>query len=232
LTHRTLIVNPNASRVTELQIADVEARLQPVETLRTEGRGHAMELARRAVGEEVWALGGDGVVNEVLNGLRSGATLGIVPAGGTNVLARGLGARERRISVGRVNGRRFAFAAGIGVDSEVVRELDADRGGRRASDVRYARAVAGKLLRGYEPRLEVVGMGRAAILFVSNNAVFTYAGPLALRFSPRARYELGLDVAAPRRVTALSSATLVGRVLAGKGVAGSNVLAGHDLDRV
>jgi diacylglycerol kinase family enzyme len=235
LTRRTLIVNPHASRVTEQRIAEVEARLGPDETLRTERRGHATELARVAVGDEVWVLGGDGAVNEVLNGLRPGAALGVIPAGGANVVARSLGARERRITVARVNGRRFAFSAGIGVDSDVVRELETKQraaSGHRSTNVEYARAVVSNLLRGYETRLEVVGMGRAASVFVSNNAIFTYAGPLPLRFTPAARFELGLDVAAPVRMRARSSAWLAMRVLAGRGLAGDGVLAGHDLDRI
>jgi len=117
-----------------------------------------------------------------------------------------------------------------------VRELETERraySGRRSSDVEYARAVAGRLLRGYEPRLEVVGSGRAATVFVSNDAVYTYAGRLPLRFMPDARFELGLDFAAPVRVTALSSAALFARVLIGRGLAGaSGVLSGHDLDRI
>jgi diacylglycerol kinase family enzyme len=233
---RTLIVNPNASRVTEQRIAEVEDRVRPVEILRTEHRGHATELARDAAGHEVWVLGGDGVVNEALNGIRDGVALGIVPAGGANVVARALGARERRISVGRVNGRRFAFAAGIGVDSEVVRELETQRRaqtGRRSSDLQYARAVASRLLRNYDARLEVVGYGRAAVVFVSNDAVFTYAGPVPLRFLPDARFELGLDFAAPVRMTPLSSAGLLTRVLAGRSMAGARgVLSDHDVDRV
>jgi diacylglycerol kinase family enzyme len=236
LSRRTLIVNPNASRMSDERIAEVEARLRPLETLRTERRGHATELACGAAGDEIWVLGGDGVANEVLNGIREGTSLGVIPAGGANVLARSLGTRERRISVGRVNGRRFAFAAGIGVDSDVVRELETERrasSGRRASDLEYARAVAGRLLRGYEPRLEVVGQGRAATVFVSNSDVFTYAGPLPLRFMPAARYELGLDFAASMRVTASSSALLFARVLAGRGMPGAaGVLSGHDLDRI
>ena len=233
---RSLIVNPHASRVTEERIADVEACLQPVETLRTERRGHAIELARRAAGAEVWVLGGDGVLNEALNGIRDGVALGVIPAGGANVVARSLEARERRISVGRVNGRRFAFAAGIGVDSDVVRELETEqraRSGRRSSDLQYARAVARRLLRGYEPRLEIVGSGRAAIVFVQNGTVFTYAGRLPLRFLADARFELGLDFAAPVRVTARSSARLLARVLAGRGMAVvPGVLSGHDVDRI
>jgi diacylglycerol kinase family enzyme len=236
MSRRTLIVNPHASRVTDERIAEVEARLRPVETLRTERRGHATELARGAAGAEVWVLGGDGVVNEALNGIRDRVALGVIPAGGANVLARSLRARERRISVGRVNGRRFAFAAGIGVDSEVVRELETEqraRSGRRSSDLQYARAVAGRLVRGYEPRLEVRGLGRAAIVFVSNHAVFTYAGPVPLRVAPAARFELGLDVVAPQQIGPGALARLLPRLAMGRGLAGARgVLSGHDLDRI
>ena len=73
-----------------------------------------------------------------------------------------------------MNGRRFGFAAGIGVDSEAVRELDTikrARDGRRPGDLAYARVVARRLLGGYEPRLEVEGLGRAALVFVSNDSV-------------------------------------------------------------
>jgi diacylglycerol kinase family enzyme len=230
---RTLIVNPGASRVTEERIAEVEARLRPDETMRTERRGHATELARIAAGDEVWVLGGDGVVNEVLNGLRVGAALGIVPAGHTNVLARALG-RSRRITVGRVNGRRFAFSAGIGVDSEAVRAMETEkrvRDGRRPGDLAYAAEITRRLMRGYEPRLEVVGMGKAAIAFVANDAVYTYAGPLPLRFAPKARFELGLDLVAPERVTPASAALLAARLVIGRGLAGAaGVMFGHDLD--
>jgi diacylglycerol kinase family enzyme len=240
----TLIVNPFASRVTEERVRAVEARLRAVETLLTERRGHASELAAGAAGDAVFVFGGDGVVNEVLNGLRAGKPLGVVPGGHTNVLARALGVpsdpaaarRERRISLGRVNGRRFAFSAGIGVDSEAVRELDTIqrvRDGRRPSDVAYARIVARRLLGGYEPRLELEGLGRAALLFVSNDAVFSYAGPMPLRFSPEARFELGLDVTAPERAGALMSLRLAVRLAIGRGLAGApGVLAQHDVDRV
>jgi diacylglycerol kinase family enzyme len=240
----TLIVNPFASRVTEERVRAVEVRLGAIETLLTGCRGHATELAAEAAGDAVFVFGGDGVVNEALNGLPARKPLGIVPGGHTNVLARALGVprdpaaatRGRRISVGRVNGRRFAFAAGIGVDSEAVRELDTiqrGRDGRRPGDLAYARVVARRLLDGYEPRLEVEGLGRAALLFVSNDSVFSYAGRVPLRFSPEARFELGLDVTAPERAGALTSLRLAGRLALGRGLAGApGVLAQHDVDSV
>jgi diacylglycerol kinase family enzyme len=240
----TLIVNPFASRVSEERVRAVEERLDVVETVLTERRGHASELAARAAGDAVFVFGGDGVVNETLNGLPAGKALGIVPGGYTNVLARALGVpqdpaaatRVRRISLGRVNGRRFAFSSGIGVDSEAVRELDTikrGRDGRRPGDLAYARVVARRLLRGYGQRLELEGLGRAALLFVSNDAVFSYAGPVPLRFSPDARFELGLDVVAPQQAGTMTALRLAGRLAVGRGLVGAaGVLALHDVDRL
>jgi diacylglycerol kinase family enzyme len=240
----SLIVNPYATSVSEERVRWVEERLGDVETLLTERRGHATELAAAATGDTVFAYGGDGLVNEVLNGLPAGKPLGIVRGGHTNVLARALGVpqdpavamRERRISLGRVNGRRFGFAAGIGVDSEAVRELDTvkrTRDGRRPGDLAYARVVARRLFGGYEPRLEVEGLGRAALVFVSNDSVYSYAGPLALRFSPEARFELGLDVVAPARADRLQAMRLAGRLAVGRGLEGApGVHALHDADRL
>jgi diacylglycerol kinase family enzyme len=239
----TLIVNPFASRVTEGRVRELEGRLDVIETLLTERRGHATELAAAAAGDAVFVFGGDGVVNEVVNGLPAGTPLGIVAGGYTNVLARALGVptdpakavRRRRISVGRANGRRFAFSAGIGVDSEAVRELETRRraDGRRRGDLAYAGVIAARLAKGYEPRLEIEGLGRAALLFVSNDAVFTYAGPRPFRFSPEARFELGLDVVALERAGILSSLRFAGRLFTGRGLVGlPGVLHAHDVDSI
>jgi diacylglycerol kinase family enzyme len=240
----TLIVNPFASRVTEEQVRAFEARLATVETLLTERKGHATELAAQAQGDAVFVYGGDGVVNEVLNGLREGVPIGLVPGGHTNVLARALGVprdpadavRRRQISLGRVNGRRFAFSSGIGVDSETVRELETMKrhsDGRRRGDLAYARVAARRLVRGYEPRLEIEGLGRAGLVFVSNDAVFTYAGPRPFRLSPEARFELGLDLVAPERAGPGASLRYVTRLLAGRGLAGlPGVLHAHDVDLI
>ena len=134
----TLIVNPYASSVTEEAVRAVERELAAayeLETVLTERRGHAIEFARDAATETIFSFGGDGVANEVLNCVSGDRTLGFVPGGGTNVLPRALGlprdavetarrlpaATPRRISLGRANGRRFAFSAGIGLDSQSVR---------------------------------------------------------------------------------------------------------------
>jgi diacylglycerol kinase family enzyme len=252
-----LIVNPFASAVTEERLGAIERELRrtaELTVLLTESRSHATELAR-GVGDAdtVVVYGGDGLLNEVLNGLDGTVPVGVVPGGRTNVVARALGlpidpveaarrlpgARERRISLGRVNGRRFAFAAGIGFDAELVRRVDArGRGadGRRAGDLAFtweaAKLLASRRAR-YEPVLEIDGFGRAAFALVANADPYSYAGGRPLRVAPEARWELGLDLVAPRRVTLTKVPRLLAYAFRGQGQErASDVLYAHDLDRL
>lgn len=97
----------------------------------------AEELAGHA--DAVVAVGGDGTVNEVVNGLAGrDVPLGIVPAGTVNVLALELGlpfdvrracdiiveGRDTTLDLGRVDGRRFILMVGVGLDALTIRELD------------------------------------------------------------------------------------------------------------
>ena len=218
---RVLVVNPFASSVTEERIEQVARALGDVEIRRTEHRGHATELAREARGAEaVYVFSGDGGYNEVLNGIDSETPVGFVPGGGANVLPRALGlpgdpvraaerlvaGRTRRISLGRVNGRRFGFAAGIGIDAEAIRRHEArgrSEDGSRAGNAVFAWQLVRMLAerRGrFEPTLEILGRGRAAFALVANADPYTYAGPVPIRIAPEARFELGIDLVAPRGV--------------------------------
>jgi diacylglycerol kinase family enzyme len=252
-----LIVNPFASGVDDERLERVVAalgRVADVRVARTERQGHATELAARAA-DAVFSFSGDGGFNEVLNGLPVDVPVGFVPGGGANVLPRALGlprdpvraaerlaeslsrGRTRRISLGRVNGRRFAFAAGIGFDAELIRRIEAK--GRSATGKRrgnlYALWTAARILaerRGrIEPSLAIEGLGRGAFALVANTDPYTYLGPLALHASPTARFELGLDVAAPVSVHPRSIPRLLAYTLAGRARPG-NLLTGHDLDRI
>ena len=251
---RLLIVNPFASAVTPGLLRAVERELSPVETVLTERRGHAAEIAADAGdAAAIVVFGGDGTFNETLNGLAADVPIGFVPGGGTSVLPRALGlprgpvaaaraiaaAAPRRISLGRVNGRRFAFSAGIGLDAELVRRVDAlgrRADGKRPGDLRFAwtalRVFAERRVR-FDPVLEVEGRGRAAFALVGNTDVYSYAGPLALRVTPDARWELGLDVVAPRRLRAHELPRFLAYLLVTHGqTRAADIVHMHDVDRV
>lgn len=254
-----LIVNPYASRVTERRVRAVEASLAragDVRTELTERRGHATELAGSGA-DAVVVFGGDGAVNEVLNGIPPGVPFGAIPGGGTSVFARALGlprdpvsaaervadalttARTRRIALGRVDGRRFGFAGSLGFDAATVRRVDAlGRGadGRRPGDLAFAREFARLLGAGrfrLEPELEVHGHGRAAAVLVANCDPYTYAGAIPLHVAPEARFELGLDLVAPVRLSARTLPRFARQLVRGRGQqADANVLYAHDVDRI
>ncbi len=255
-----LIVNPFASRVTpELadSVAETLSAAGTVERQETSHAGAATELAAVASGacDAIVVFSGDGGFNEVLNGLAAETPVGFVPGGGTSVLPRALGIprdplraahrlaralaeeRTRRISVGRANGRRFGFSAGVGLDAEVVRRVDAlgrSREGVRAGDFVFAwtlaRFLAERRFR-LPPAVEISGLGRAAFALVANGDPYTYAGPLPLHVAPAARFEDGLDLFAPTRVTPARIPALLARVVTGRSaLARGFVLAARDRD--
>ena len=214
----TLIVNPYASKVTPALAEQVAHALGAAETVFTERAGHATELAREADADAVVVFSGDGGFNETLNGARPETVLGFVPGGGTSVLPRALGlprdpvaaarrlatGQTRRIALGRANGRRFGFAAGVGLDAELIRRMDA-RGrradGKRPGDAVFAwtavKTLAETRVR-FDPILEVEGHGRAAFALVANADPYTYLGRVPLRLPRGAQLEGGLDVLGPR----------------------------------
>jgi diacylglycerol kinase family enzyme len=255
-----LVVNPFATRVNEHRLERVRAELErvaEVDVVLTERPGHATELvteAGRDGAEAVVVFSGDGGFNEALNGLESDVPIGFLPGGGTSVLPRALGlprdtvaaarqvadalaaSRARRVSLGRVNGRRFAFGAGIGLPAEVVRRVD-DLGradGRRPSDLAFVGAVVRVVAAQhwhFEPKLEIAGAGRAAAVFVANGSPYTYAGRLPLPVARRASFDGGLDFVAPVAVSPVSVPFTAVRVLSGR-TGGDGFLRGHDLDRI
>jgi diacylglycerol kinase family enzyme len=218
-----LIVNPQASGVSAAVVAQVQAALPPdTEVVETAGRGDATTLARRyeADADAIYVLSGDGTYNEVVNGVPGKVPLGFLPGGGTSVLPRALGlgrdpvaaahlvatGARRPLGLGRVNGRRFTFNAGVGLDAELVRRIDR-RGrrddGRRPGDLAFAREAVGLLVerRGrFRDTLTVEGAGPAAFVLIANCEPYTYLGRIALRVAPEASFDAGLALVAPSDV--------------------------------
>jgi diacylglycerol kinase family enzyme len=184
-----LIANPFASRVTESSLEAVRAALArhaEIRVLLTERPRHATELVESVLDEGcegIFVFSGDGGFNEAVNGADGKVPIGFIPGGGTSVLPRALGierdavaaanrlgealelGRTRRISLGRVNDRRFAFNAGLGIDAETVRRFNAlgrRPDGQRPGDARFMLTLL-KVLRDRGFRYDPVEIGRAHV---------------------------------------------------------------------
>src|SRR6266702_57149 len=209
-----LIVNPHATKVSERVRHRVTAALaveHKVKVHLTGQPGHGGELTRRAVddgAELVVVLGGDGTVNEVVNGLSgTSVPLGLAGGGKTNVFARGLGlpgdtthACDRLLELLRAGTvRRIS----LGHDGAIVRDVERRRRARQLyGDSAYVAAGLKTLFLSYDrehPHLKVQrAPGRASLTgffaLVSNGDPFTYLGRRPFRPTPLATWEGGLDV--------------------------------------
>jgi diacylglycerol kinase family enzyme len=224
-----LVVNPKAT-TTSARARDVlahalasEVKLDVVETTH---RGHATELAEQASRDGldvVVALGGDGTVNEVVNGLLHAGpqpglpALGVVPAGSTNVFARALGMpnnaveatsqllealledRRRTIGLGRADDRYFTFNAGLGIDAGAVRRVEAvRRKGRTSTQPLYIRSAVREHFFGPGQMLTLDLPGaeplRLALALICAVDPWTYLGNRPVRPCPDASFDTGLDL--------------------------------------
>lgn len=227
-----LVYNPNAT-TTNAAVTDVIARALSAEleldVQATKRRDHAGYLAAGAVHEGyevIVALGGDGTLNEVVQGVaRTPAKLAIIPGGSTNVFARSLGlpadaveatsvllaklrdGEERRVSLGMANARYFSFCAGWGYDAEIVRMVE--RRARMKRTVRQATFLwCGVLahLAGRSAAAEVTlrtgdddPTGGLKTVVCCNTNPYTYLGPRPAQLCPDADLDAGLDVLGLRR---------------------------------
>ena len=186
-----LIVNPHATTMdgnTPELVAQSLAGLVDLDVRQTRYRGHARELAAEADDDLVLVLGGDGAVNETVNGIMSrpaglsGSALpliGVIPGGGGNVFARALGlplgteaaigrirdviaaGSYRTIGLGLAGDRYFTFSADLGWDAEVMDEMDQLREtGRRQSTTLYLRTIVRQFFRGTDRRVPALTLER------------------------------------------------------------------------
>lgn len=266
-----LIINPRATSISGGTVDRVVRELGPgleLDTVQTRYRGHARELAA-AAGDYglVVTLGGDGTVNEVVNGLmddgrerpdtRSGTAdaadlacldgpaLAPLPGGGANVFARTLGlppdpvlaaghiaaavraGSSRAIGLGLATSaaedRYFMFSSGLGVDAEVVADVERMRaGGQRESAPLFVWTALRRYYTSTDRRrpaltLDADGMPatreRLFMGVVTNSAPWTYLGNRPVRPAPHNDFSSGLDVFALRRLRTLSTLRALGQMM-------------------
>jgi YegS/Rv2252/BmrU family lipid kinase len=236
-----LIVNPSSGsgRGGEL-LPEVERQLRArrIEfgTVVTRSLEHGIDEARAAVGrgESPVVMSGDGLIGQIGGALAdSGATMGIIPGGRGNDLARVLGiptepaeavallaqGTTREIDVGEVNGKRFLGIASIGFDSvanEIANETRIVRG-----NLVYAYAALRALAAWKPARFKVKLDGRETVscdgysVAVANSRAF--GGGMFI--APEAELDDGLfDVVMTGRTSKLRFLTGLPKVFKGKHV--------------
>src|SRR5919112_3595614 len=219
-----IIVNPYATtmsdRLKHLVVYALQGRYD-VTAVDTQRKGHAIELVAEAAREQydvVVAFGGDGTVNEAANGLAgTGTPLTCLPGGSNNVFCKMLGIpndvvdatehllslpdrwQPRAVDLGRVNGRAFTFAAGMGLDASVVERVDQNPALKRRFGAWYftEKAIA-TFLRRYvvrPPRLTVEIDGRPELggvsVFFQNGQPYTYFKSRPVNLTSGARLDSG-----------------------------------------
>jgi diacylglycerol kinase (ATP) len=211
-----LIINPTAGQsrpgVAMGQINECLTGMgAEVEVRDTAARGDAERFAGEV--EEgrfdvIAAAGGDGTINEVLNGIPDHTPLGIIPLGTANVLARELSipvndipgacavlrdCEPRPIDLGCCNGRKFCLMVGIGFDAEAVKEVPPnikDLIGAPAYVLSGLRALT-QIPENMRYRIKLAHrtmVARGMMTIVANAA--SYAGPLQM--APLASIEDGM----------------------------------------
>jgi diacylglycerol kinase family enzyme len=218
-----VIVNPYATtmsdRLKHLVVYALQGRYR-VEAIDTQRRGHATELCAAAAADAfdvVVAFGGDGTVNEVANGLAGTQTpLTVLPGGSNNVFCKMLGIpndvvdatehllgladrwEPHAVDMGRVNGRWFTFAAGVGLDASVVERVDRHPQLKaRFGAWYYTEAAIVTFLRRYvvnPPRLEIEMGGervRGVSAFFQNGEPYTYFKSRPVNLVEGARLDSG-----------------------------------------
>jgi YegS/Rv2252/BmrU family lipid kinase len=219
-----LIVNPTSGpwdvrRELPAVLNHLEAHGWRTTLHQTQRAGEATQLAREAreqALDAVFVVGGDGTINEVINGLaQSPVALGVLPGGTGNVWARELGlptrsplhwlpvvesvkilvpGAVRRIDLGKVNDRYFLQWMGIGLDAEVTYAMEPrTRNQRRLGALAYviSGVTAAANLVGTRTRIWIDDerIYRRSILIVVSNSQL-YGG--IVRIASDARLDDGL----------------------------------------
>ena len=248
-----IIVNPYATTVSErlknLVIYALQGRFE-VEVEATESQDHATEIGRDARDGDydiVVAFGGDGTVNEVVNGLAgTDIPVSFLPGGNTNVVCRSLGIpndvvdatehllsladdfRPRRIDLGMIDKRYFVFACGAGIDASVVKRVDSNPSLKaKAGPWFYSWAAVSAYMRGYmrnPVQLEFESGGRkvdGVTVLAQNSDPFTYFGNQPIHACANVAIDDGsLGMMVLKRANQIDAMTAIPRLL-------SNRLAAH-----
>jgi diacylglycerol kinase family enzyme len=241
-----LIVNPYATtvsgRLKNVVVYALQSRYE-IEVIDTRERNHATEIVADALGRNTYdvvcSFGGDGTANEVINGMiGSEVPFTFLPGGMTNVIGRVMGIpndivdatehlltladhfEPRKVDLGDANGRKFIFAAGAGLDAEIVHACESKpsfkkRFGQNYYAVSAVRVFAKHLFMRTRLTVKSDDLETRAIVAIAQNArPFTYFGDREIDLSETAGLEnRSLALTVLDRANPLDFAPLATRLL-------------------
>ena len=239
-----LVVNPSASSFTGERLRRVQAEISDVNEVTTVWPASPEESTEAAADgakegfDIVVAMGGDGTVHHVANGLVGTDTaLAMVPSGTTNVIGRLLGIKRKNAAAiinqgnhrsltvaqatidGSPRSKYGIFAVGAGYDAEVLQAADRQPASKLSfGSLHYARSALNVLwseFRKRQPTLRAAAHGRRAdgvAVSVQVQSSYSFLGPLSLPLGPH-RAE-GLTVLTARSLDMWAAARLASRIVA------------------
>lgn len=191
-----IIFNPNAGTAKKKRLERIIKKLEisnQVNLFETTKPNDATEIAKKECEncEIIVAAGGDGTINEVINGIKDDTKLGIIPLGTANILA--IEARikndvesicksiengtTKKIFISNINNKKFFLMAGIGYDGDIVHNMKP-----------FLKKIFGKVMFGYLGFIEFLKMKKYEIIVETEEEKFSgnwvlvskaqhYAGP-------------------------------------------------------
>src|SRR4051794_13669097 len=244
-----IIVNPYATTVSDrlknLVVYALQGRYE-VETVSTEAQNHATEIGREVRDhgyDVVVAFGGDGTLNEVVNGLAgTDVPVSVIPGGSTNVVCRTLGIpndvvdatehllavadewQPRRIDLGMADHRHFVFSCGAGIDATVVKRVDAHPRMKSAAGPYYFTwAAVSAFYRSYlhnavRLRVQIEGESIEGVTALTQNSdPFTYFASRPVRVCEDVAIDDGtLALGVLKRAAQRDMPTLISRIFSEK----------------
>ena len=250
-----IIANPLAGRGRGHKTAQAAKQLlaeenMDFELLFTEHSGHAIELAQRASEkhELVVALGGDGTIREVLEGIwQKNTTLGIIPGGTGNDYARGLGIPREvgpalknlmegtavPFDVGLEHNTVFGQLACVGFPVDVLVHVNNNRDGLLKGSPAFLAGVVSTIrnLRTYSVQITIDGkvLNREVVAVFAMNMPYGGGG---MKFTPEARYDSGVfHVLIIESISKMDLAVTLPKIYSGKHVyhPAVTILTGRDV---
>ena len=185
----------------------------------TEKKNDAIRIANKFKDDEnvtIFSVGGDGTLNEVVNGLaNSKAKLGIIPAGSGNDFYRTFkDFKGDKIDLGKVNDRYFVNVASLGLDADVANYANNFKNGKLSNESVYILSLIHEYFRFKPINIDIDGIKKDSTILTVCNAKY-YGG--GFKIAPQAKLNNGVfDIVDVKSINKLEIINLVMQLMKAK----------------